>query len=122
MRDLMMLPQEWRVEIPQVMMKDIDKNKLNLHHNGAFLIVRKEQTLRIIAASGGGWDHVSVSLETRCPTWDEMDFIKRVFFKETETAMQLHVPEADHINIHPFVLHLWRPHLRKIPVPPKDFV
>jgi hypothetical protein len=88
--------------------------------NGGFLI----PPLRIIAASGGGWDHVSVSLETRCPTWAEMSLIHRTFFKPDETAMQLHVPEKDHINTHPFVLHLWRPlsKLRKIPLPPKDYI
>lgn len=73
--------------------------------NGAFQI----GNMRIIVSEGMGWDHVSVSRPTRCPTWDEMETVKRMFFKPTETCMQLHVPEAEHINRHAYCLHLWRP-------------
>ena len=80
------------------------------------------QPLRVIASSGEGWDHVSVSREKRCPNWPEMEFVKRKFFEDNETAMQLHVAIADHINMHPYTLHLWRPHNAEIPMPPKDAV
>jgi hypothetical protein len=73
--------------------------------NGAFQI----GFLRIVSSEGMGWDHVSVSCRTRCPTWDEMEMVKKLFFKPDETCMQLHVPETDHINNHQFCLHLWRP-------------
>jgi len=69
-----------------------------------------------------GWDHVSVSRTSRCPNWPEMEFVKRKFFEDNETAMQLHVAIADHINMHPYTLHLWRPHNAEIPMPPKDAV
>lgn len=78
--------------------------------------------IRIIASIGEGWDHVSVSLVNRCPTWEEMEHVKRTFFRDNETAFQLHVPPSDHINNHPYVLHLWRPQRSKIPMPPKEFV
>lgn len=65
--------------------------------------------LRIVCSDGMGWDHVSVSRADRCPTWEEMEMVKRRFFKPTETVMQLHVPESDHINNHQHCLHLWRP-------------
>ncbi len=64
------------------------------------------------------WDHVSISTAARCPTWAEMEQIKRLFFEDHETAMQLHVPPADHINNHPYCLHLWRPTHMEIPRPP----
>jgi hypothetical protein len=51
-----------------------------------------------------------------------MEFIKRKFFADSETAMQLHVPPYDHINRHPYTLHLWRPHDQDIPRPPEHFV
>jgi hypothetical protein len=38
-----------------------------------------------------------------------MAFVKRLFFRDDETAMQLHVPASDHVNQHPYCLHLWRP-------------
>ena len=76
----------------------------------------------VIASNAAGWDHVSVSLPHRCPTWDEMEHIKRTFFEDDEIAMQLHVPPSDHISRHPHCLHLWRPHDVEIPLPPKVFV
>jgi len=79
--------------------------------------------LRCIASNDAGWDHVSVSVSLpRCPTWMEMDHIKRLFFRPDEVVMQLHPAEGDHISMHPYTLHLWRPHGMKIPLPPKDFV
>lgn len=74
--------------------------------------------LRVIASNADGWDHVSVSCQHRAPIWSEMEFIKRLFFKDDETAMQLHVPPSHHLNIHPHTLHLWRPHDTLIPRPP----
>jgi hypothetical protein len=78
--------------------------------------------LRVLACAGDGWDHVSVSLENRIPTWEEMEYIKRMFFKDDETAMQLHMPPSNHINCHPNVLHIWRPHNIPIPRPPISMV
>jgi hypothetical protein len=90
---------------------------------GAFLVPYRKHELRIIASSDYGWDHVSVSLEHRIPFWEEMDFIKKLFFKPDEIAIQYHMTEKDHINIHPNCLHLWRPHMPKIIlVPPKILV
>lgn len=79
-------------------------------------------SLMIVAANDAGWDHVSVSRADRCPIWDEMEHVKRTFFKDDETAMQLHVPPTDRISQHPYCLHLWRPHLKAIPRPPAEFV
>ena len=78
--------------------------------------------LNVIASSGEGWDHVSVSRLGRCPNWPEMEYVKHLFFRDNEVAMQLHVPASDHINNHPFTLHMWRPQEQTIPLPPKEFV
>lgn len=86
---------------------------------GAFVVPNTYgEPLRILASAGEGWDHVSVSCVDRCPTWDEMEQIKRLFFKPSETAMQLHVTPKEHINVHPHCLHLWRPQKAVIPLPP----
>lgn len=88
--------------------------------NGLFEVPCKAtgRLLRVIASTGDRWEHVSVSLSNRCPNWEEMDYIARLFFAEDETAMQLHVPSAEHINKHPYCLHLWRPIEEAIPRPP----
>lgn len=78
--------------------------------------------LRIIATAMDDWDHVSVSRRNRPPNWTEMDQTKRLFFEDRETAMQLHVPTAEHVNNHANCLHLWRPHAVDIPKPPAIFV
>lgn len=87
------------------------------------------RVFRVIASDGrdwkrlglGGevWEHVSVSLDDRCPTWEEMDWIKRIFWRDDETVLQFHVPRSDHVNYHAYCLHLWRPTQTAIPMPPK---
>lgn len=91
---------------------------------GSFLLVSPVDgtVLRVIVSADGGWDHVSVSRRNRPPNWTEMEFVKRLFFKEEETAMQLHVPAEDHINCHQNCLHLWRPQKQAIPMPPSIMV
>lgn len=79
-------------------------------------------TLGIIVSDGEGWDHVSVSLPTRCPSWDEMCWVKDLFFGPEETVMQLHPPKSRYVNHHPHCLHLWRPYNKSIPLPPTEFV
>ena len=74
--------------------------------------------MRVIASVGDGWDHVSVSRKNRTPNWLEMSFVKNLFFRDEEPAMQLHVPTTEHINCHPYCLHLWRPLEAEIPMPP----
>lgn len=132
MRDLRILDR-YRVEIPAAILPE-GQDARGDERNGAFVIPltnelghrlagsKPGERLRVIAASGGGWDHVSVSLEHRTPTWEEMSLVHRLFFKEGEIAYQLHVPEKDHINCHPNCLHLWRKQGFAMPLPPKDMV
>lgn len=86
---------------------------------GAFLLPRG---LFVIASVGEGWDHVSVSRKDRCPSWEEMVFVKRSFFCDDEWAMELHPPKASNISVHPYCLHLWRPIGTDIPLPPESTV
>lgn len=67
---------------------------------------------------GEAWDHVSVSCERRCPWWGEMCWVKDQFFEDSEMVVQYHPPKSEYVNIHPFVLHLWRPVTSIIPMPP----
>lgn len=99
------------------------RSYLGLHGdsgNGKFIIPHKRMT--IVCSNGGGWDHVSVSVADRCPSWDEMEWVKREFFEDGDCCMQLHVPPGQHINVHPYCLHIWRPHEATIPRPPAFMV
>lgn len=101
-----------------------EKERMGDGYNGFFIYRFPGDTamLRVVASSGDGWDHVSVSLEYRCPTWAEMDWVKRLFFKDNEAAFQLHPKPSNHINTHPYTLHLWRPLNAPIPLPPAHLV
>ena len=102
------------------------KSNASFGNNGAFVIKSSspmgEVTLNVIASDVFGWEHVSVSLPNRCPTWEEMDFIKGIFWDSEDAVMQLHVPRKDWINCHNFCLHLWKPLTEKIPLPPSIMV
>lgn len=90
--------------------------------NGAFQIPLRGRKFLCLASNGGGWDHLSVSLPDRCPTWEEMKEIKGLFFRQDEWAVEYHPPADDNISIHPFCLHLWRPQYEPLPTPPRILV
>lgn len=69
------------------------------------------------ASWGFDWDHVSVSRENRCPSWEEMCKAKDIFFNDHETVIQYHPAKSKYVNNHPFCLHLWRPQVDRIPIP-----
>lgn len=94
----------------------------NKGESGAFKIEMNGRVIGIIASDGLGWDHVSVSLANRCPNWREMCYVKSLFWDDEQAVMQIHVPKSQHINIHEFCLHMWRPHGIEIPLPPTIMV
>ena len=92
-------------------------------NNGVFLVKLKHgQDVRTIAGEGMGWEHVSVSRTDRCPTWEEMCFVKNLFWNDEDCVVQLHPPKSEYVNCHPYTLHLWRPIGQTIPMPPSIMV
>jgi len=79
-------------------------------NNGAFVISSEQINfpLHVIASDQMGWEHVSVSLPHRCPTWEEMSMIKGLFWDAGDCVIQIHPAIDDYVNNHPFCLHLWR--------------
>lgn len=86
-------------------------------NNGAFMVPFESFTFCVIASDGEGWEHVSVSLPTRTPSWKQMCFIKNLFWDDDDCVVQYHPAKSDYINNHPNCLHIWRPTDQKIPVP-----
>lgn len=86
------------------------------------LMVKKSHYYKVIASDGAGWEHVSVSLNDRTPTWDEMCFIKDLFWGEDDCVIQFHPAKQKYVNNHPYCLHLWRPTDNKFPKPPSVLV
>ncbi len=91
-------------------------------NNGAFFVPVHGKLLKIIASDGEGWEHVSVSLKGRTPFWNEMCFIKDLFWDAEDCVIQYHPSKSKYINSCGECLHLWRPVGREIPVPPVDLV
>lgn len=91
----------------------------------------KGYVFKIIFSSNMGWEHLSVTLTTivtqqskkilkpvdRCATWEEMCFLKDLFWEVTECVVQFHPPMAEHISNHPYCLHLWRSTEKEFPAP-----
>ena len=95
---------------------------------GAFALRGPKGTKLLVMASTGlvrdegyGWEHVSVS-KRQTPTWNEMCFVKDLFWSEDETVIQYHPPRLTRINLHPHCLHMWRPIGVILPAPPSILV
>jgi hypothetical protein len=101
-------------------------------YGGLFLLPRKIGSIgtffKAIASCSpeAEWEHVSVSpLDTalkRCPTWDEMCFVKDLFWLPEDTVVQFHPPKSEYVNLAAYCLHLWRPISAEVPRPPKILV
>lgn len=96
--------------------------------NGSFVIPFNGLELFAICSDGSDWhksgltgkpwEHVSVSLTHRCPTWEEMEHVRSLFFDDDETVVQFSVPRSEHLNHHEFCLHMWRMVAGTFPKPP----
>lgn len=76
---------------------------------GYFRIKKNGNLYHCIVSSGMDWDHVSVTLDkNRMPTWDEMCFIKSLFWDDDEAVIQIHPKKTDYVNFHKQCLHLWK--------------
>lgn len=96
-------------------------------NNGFFIFKRtvrgKDTEIRCQASDGEGWEHVSVSVNAkRCPSWNEMCYVKDLFWDKEDCVIQYHPPASEYVSTHDYVLHLWRPTTFEQPVPEKIFV
>lgn len=117
----MKVPEQYRLK------KGMMASESSIGNNGAFEIPHyriNDYSIFCIASDGLGWQHVSVTIvgyrqnkASRCPTWEEMCFVKDQFWNKYETVIQYHPPESEYVNNHPFCLHLWKPDNIEIPLP-----
>jgi hypothetical protein len=56
---------------------------------------------------GKTWKHVSMSRKSRLPTYDDMKIVKQQFIGDDHSAIQIFPRKTEHVNIHPYCLHLW---------------
>lgn len=85
---------------------------------GTFYDKKSRCELNFIMSWGAGWEHCSVSLPTRIPSWEQMCVMKELFWNDEEVCMQLHPAKKDYINNMKYCLHIWKPVEKEIPTPP----
>lgn len=109
-------------------------SRLREGNNGAFTMPSPigGRTLMVIASdgqhwaaeglTGEPWEHVSVHVSqgshTLTPTWREMCAVKDLFWEPEDLVIQFHPPRSTYVNCHPNTLHLWRPTITRLPLPP----
>lgn len=97
-------------------------------NNGCFALPSTigNRVLMVIASDGMGWEHVSIHArqgrQAMIPAWNEMCYVKNLFWDEQDVVMQLHPAKSEYVNNHAHVLHLWRPTDTAIPTPPSILV
>lgn len=69
-----------------------------------------------------GWEHLSVSMPSRTPTWEQMCIMKDIFWNKNEVCVEYHPREEDYVNNHKHCLHIWRPTHEPLPTPPSILV
>lgn len=83
---------------------------------GSYLFIMSskacDETWKEVGLPLPSFDHVSVSVggadkQKRLPTWDEMNWVKDLFWDAEETAVQYHPKKSEYVNFNPWVLHLW---------------
>lgn len=119
------VPEHFRVQDPRLPFK---QNNINCPDFGWFLLQPKigKRELFTVASNGMGWEHVSVSVrqgkKVLTPNWEEMAYVKKIFWGEEDCVIEYHPPKSNYVNNHPNVLHLWRPIGIEIPMPPIECV
>lgn len=89
---------------------------------GSYYDVKTNKTLNFIFSWGCGFEHLSVSTPSKCPTWEQMCTMKEIFWQDDEVCMQLHPKKSEYVNNHNYCLHIWRPIDKEIPTPPSIMV
>lgn len=80
------------------------------------------KNLNFIFSYQMGWEHLSVSMPSRIPSWDQMCRMKDIFWNKDEACVQYHPKEEDYVNMHKHCLHIWKPTNEILPIPPHILV
>jgi len=73
--------------------------------NGRIIITASELT-KVGAPAGQEWLHASISWADALPTYDDMAALHKAVWPEGY-AYQVFAPPSQHVNLHPYALHLW---------------
>lgn len=89
---------------------------------GKFYDKNTGKWLNFIFSYQMGWEHLSVSMPNKTPSWDQMCMMKDIFWGEDEACVEYHPRKQDYVNNHPHCLHIWKPTEEHLPTPPSILV
>lgn len=98
-----------QVDYPWISVKEM----VHKDHDVTCGIYLEDETgLRVILSysterDGKIWQHVSVSREGRVPSYEELCMVKETLVGPEKGAVQVFPPKEEHVNYHPYCLHLW---------------
>lgn len=70
-----------------------------------------------VELDGRDWLHVSASRPMHMPSYLDMKFVKKIFVGPERFAYSVWAPDAEHVSIHDYCLHLWAPLTGEPPLP-----
>jgi hypothetical protein len=78
--------------------------------NGHFLVPLEGDLWHLILSDGMGWRHLSCTNAQKkiLPNYHVMCRLKACFFPDDAWVVQFHPPPDEHVNDHPYCLHLWQ--------------
>lgn len=96
--------------------------ELSTHSNQILKFYKLPNGCRVgvsaFAHDGHIWIHASISRRDRVPSYDDLCMLKNVVFGPNRICAQVFECEKNHVNIHPFCLHLWGPNMESVwPLP-----
>ena len=94
----------------------------NAGMGGYYYDVISGKNLNFIFSYQMGWEHLSVSMPSKTPSWDQMCRMKDIFWNKDEACVEYHPKEEDYVNMHKHCLHICRPTEEYLPTPPHFLV
>lgn len=81
------------------------------HGPDGWSFVRHDQAASIIVTcadhdDGNDWIHASIARPNRMPDYQDLKLLHHTVFGDG-WAYQVFAPQAEHVNIHQYCLHLW---------------
>ena len=96
-------------DTPNLVIKKDMSDKGLIAFGGSYFDRINNKWLNFIFSYQMGWEHLSVSMPSKTPSWDQMCMMKEIFWDDEEEAFEYHPKKSEYVNIHPHCLHIWRP-------------
>lgn len=109
---------ENRLTGDKILLGDVEKfivsNDSTVAFGGDYYDTLNNKRLNFVFSVQEGWEHLSVSMPSKTPTWEQMCMMKDIFWEEEEECLEYHPRKSEYVNIHNHCLHIWRPEVDKI--------